>query len=66
MVADHPLLSSAGTSNSSMPIDMNEVILFYENITSKQDYRVYMRNYAEQYLTWDGIMKPVIEYFESC
>ncbi len=52
-------------SNSSMPIDMNEVILFYENITSKQDYRIYMRNYAEQHLTWDSIMKPVIEYFES-
>ncbi|MCI9399466.1 MAG: glycosyltransferase [Lachnospiraceae bacterium] len=53
-------------SNSSTLVDMNEVISFFENVTSKQDYRLQMRNYAKQHLTWNSIMKPVIEYFECC
>ena len=49
-------------SNDDEPIDMNCVIDFYEDIVSKNDYKQLMRNYAEKYLTWDKIMKPVVEY----
>lgn len=47
--------------NNSEPIDMNEVITFYENIVSKDKYQEKMRDYALQYLSWDTIMKPISE-----
>ena len=52
-------------SNNSEPIDMNRVIKFYENITLENNYKKNMRNYAEEHLTWENIMKPVVEYFKN-
>lgn len=50
-------------SNNSEPIDINGLILFYEEVTNKKDYKIMMRNYAINYLTWGSVMKPVIQYF---
>ena len=50
--------------NNSEPIDMDRVIDFYEKVTLKKDYKKIMRKYAEDYLTWDGVMEPVIEYLQ--
>lgn len=51
--------------NDSSPIDMESVIDFYENVTSSEDYKEEMRDYAMNYLTWTHIMDPVIDYFIS-
>lgn len=52
-------------SNDEQAINMKAVIDFYERIVSRQDYQKIMRDYAERYLTWNSIMKPVIEYFSD-
>lgn len=52
-------------SNDRSAVDMEAVIRFYEKITSKQNYREIMRDYAEERLTWESIMKPVIACFED-
>lgn len=52
-------------SNDGKAVDMDDVIRFYEKITLKQDYREIMRGYAEEHLTWESIMKPVIACFED-
>lgn len=52
-------------SNDGKAVDMDDVIGFYEKISSKQDYRKIMRSYAEDHLTWESIMKPVIACFEE-
>ena len=52
-------------SNDEQAIDMKAVINFYERIVSKQDYQKIMRDYAEKWLTWDSIMKPVIDYLND-
>lgn len=49
-------------SNDEQAIDMNAVIRFFEKITSNQNYKRIMRDYAEKHLTWKHIMKPVIDY----
>ncbi len=51
--------------NNSEPIDMNQVIAFYEKVTSKEHYKESMRDYAIKYLTWDKIMEPVVEYLKA-
>lgn len=48
--------------NNSDPIDMNSVIDFYEKVTSKDNYKQSMREYAVQHLTWEKIMEPVVKY----
>lgn len=50
--------------NNSDPIDINSVIDFYEKVTSKENYKESMREYAIQHLTWDKIMEPVVEYLK--
>lgn len=47
--------------NNPDPIDMNEVIAFYENITAQEGYQKKMRDYALVHFTWESIMKPIVE-----
>lgn len=47
--------------NNPEPINMHEVIAFYENITAQDGYQKRMRDYALTHFTWDCIMKPVVE-----
>lgn len=48
--------------NTPDPVDMNKVIEFYEDLISRNDYRQVMYDYAVNYLTWDAVMRPVMEY----
>ncbi|MCI8949856.1 MAG: glycosyltransferase [Lachnospiraceae bacterium] len=50
--------------NDDTPIDMNEVIRFYEHLCMQKDFKEQIRDYAVKYLTWDSIMKPVIDYLQ--
>mgnify|MGYP001444966675 FL=1 len=44
------------------PVDINEIVEWYEKLThSHLDYSSEMRKYAEEHLSWDEKMKPVIE-----
>ena len=48
-------------TNDSKPIDMYQIINFYQQINSKQTYQEEMRNYAIKHLTWDRVLSSVIE-----
>ncbi len=52
-------------SNDEQAVSMKVVIDFYERIVSKQGYQKIMRDYAVKCLTWEGIMKPVIDYLNE-
>jgi len=44
------------------PVDINQVIKWYESLIKEHpNYSVEMRKYAEENLSWDAKMKPVIE-----
>jgi len=44
------------------PVDINEIVEWYEELThSHPGYSTEMRKYAEEHLSWDAKMKPVIE-----
>lgn len=47
--------------NSPEPVNMHQVIIFYENITSQNGYHEEMRKYALKNFTWESIMKPIIK-----
>lgn len=51
--------------NNEEAVDMNKVITFYERVTSKQFYQKEIRIFAEKHLTWESIMKPVIDYLNT-
>ncbi|GCD09729.1 hypothetical protein [Clostridium tagluense] len=46
------------------PVDINKIIKFYDSIKNDK-YIEEMRSYAEQNLTWDAVMKPVIDAINS-
>jgi len=44
------------------PVDVSQVIKWYENLIKEHPkYSMEMRRYAEENLSWDAKMKPVIE-----
>ena len=44
------------------PVDVSQVIKWYENLIKEHpNYSIEMRKYAEENLTWDAKMKPVVE-----
>lgn len=47
--------------NNPEPINMYEVIAFYEHITAQDGYQQKMRDYAVEHFAWEGIMKPIVE-----
>lgn len=47
--------------NSPEPINMYQVINFYEMITSQNGYHETMRAFALKNLTWENMMKPIVE-----
>ncbi|MCI8570412.1 MAG: glycosyltransferase family 4 protein [Lachnospiraceae bacterium] len=49
-------------SNDEKPINIYNIIHFYEKISAFENYRELIRKYAKEHLTWEGIMQPVIEY----
>lgn len=48
--------------NDSSPIDMNEIIDFYNRMYDGRDFVKDMRQYAKQCLTWETILQPVVKY----
>jgi len=49
-------------SKDNTPVDINQVIKWYESLIKEHpNYSMKMRKYAEQNLSWDAKMKPVIE-----
>lgn len=51
--------------NSPEPVDMEQVITFYEKIMAREGYMREMREYAKRHLTWDIVMRPVVDYFHA-
>ncbi len=48
--------------NDDTPVDIDNVISWYEDLSKNHpDYSLEMRKYAEENLSWDAKMKPVIE-----
>lgn len=50
-------------SNDSQPINMKEIIDFYNQLKKHNFYVDDMRNYASQKYTWDIILEQVMEYY---
>ncbi len=51
-------------SNDDDPIDINEIVSFYNEIKTENYYEI-MRDFARKNLTWDVQMKPVIDVIEE-
>lgn len=51
--------------NNPEPVDIDEIINFYETVYDGRDFVKDMREYAMSKLTWDNILKPVIEYYKQ-
>lgn len=49
-------------TNDVSPVDMNEIINFYNNMYDGRDFIKNMRQYTLLNLTWDKILQPVIKY----
>ncbi|MCM1231004.1 MAG: glycosyltransferase [Ruminococcus flavefaciens] len=49
-------------SNDETPVDIRKVIEFYNDMYDGRNFAHDMRQYASSHLTWDSILKPVIEY----
>lgn len=49
--------------NDATPIAIDEIINFYDRIALQRNYQKIIRNYAEENLSWDSIMRPVVDYY---
>ena len=49
-------------SNDSVPVDVQEIIDFYELMYDGRNFVSDMRRYALENLTWDKILQPVIAF----
>ena len=52
-------------SNSSEPLNMQDVIDFYNKTASQEGLSLKMRKFAAEHFTWDRIMLPVVEYLNA-
>lgn len=48
--------------NNSDPVNMDRVIDFYKEIYKNTGYQKQMNNYATEYLSWDVVLKPIVEF----
>lgn len=51
--------------NEQTPVDMRQIIEFYERVTSKKNYKKEMRDFALNNLTWERIMIPVVNFLNQ-
>ena len=51
--------------NDDTPIDVFRIIEWFRELSKDKDYKKKICDYARDNLTWDNIMKPVIEYYDS-
>lgn len=47
------------------PIDIEKVIAFYNYIVQDEDYRLHIRKYAENHLTWEHSLAPVFKWINN-
>jgi Glycosyltransferase len=52
-------------SNDASPIKIEKIVQFYKKIQQYHGYAEDMRKYAIAVCTWDSILKPVIDYYQS-
>ena len=52
-------------SNNPTPVDIQSVIDFYHSVNTEKNYNSLIRKYAETHLSWDDIMKPIIDYLKN-
>lgn len=52
-------------SYDDSPVNIEEVIAFYERLYDGSDFIKDMRQFTIKYLTWDKILQPVVEYFNK-
>lgn len=50
--------------NDPQPINMNQVLAFYRQVSKQAGYQRKIYEYAANYLSWDAVLKPVIEYLK--
>ena len=51
--------------NDDTPIDIFAVIEWFNILSKDKDYKKKICEYARDNLTWDSIMKPVVDYYNS-
>lgn len=51
-------------SNDPKPVDIDKIINFYKKVSADCNFKELIRQYAEKYLSWEGIMQPVAEYLK--
>lgn len=51
--------------NSPEPLNMQDVIGFYNRTVSQEDLSLKMRQFAAERFTWDRIMMPVVKYLNK-
>jgi len=51
-------------SNAPEPIDMDQVIAFYRDVSGSSGYQTIMREYAAQYLSWDIVMSRIVNVLQ--
>lgn len=51
--------------NDNTPVNIPQILDFYRNLQKDESYAVKIRKYAEDNLSWDSVMRPVVEYFKS-
>jgi len=47
------------------PIDIEKIISFFNCVNQEKDYKVQIRKYAENHLTWDHCLEPVFNWIKN-
>jgi hypothetical protein len=51
-------------ANDKSYLNINDVIVFYDNIQDK-DYMYEIRNYCIENYSWEKILEPVVKYYKE-
>ncbi len=51
--------------NDPSPLDIQSIVDFYDSLTQDEEFSNKIRKYAEEHLSWEQIMRPVIEYLSD-
>lgn len=60
---DYPYILQV--SNDDSPLDMEEVISFWERVKSDLNFREQICKFAQDNLSWDSVMKQVIDLYDQ-
>ena len=51
--------------NDPSPLDIQSIVDFYDSLAQDEEFSNKIRKYAENHLSWEQIMRPVIEYLND-